>query len=58
MGMPAVIARARVRGLDGPDYIGCDVVKVAPQYDATSNTAQIGAQMLFELLCLAALAKK
>jgi agmatinase len=25
---------------------------VAPQYDATSNTAQAGAQMLFEILSL------
>jgi len=31
------------------------VVEVAPQYDATTNTAQIGAQALFTLLCLVAL---
>ena len=34
------------------------MVEVAPQYDATSNTAQIGAQMLFELFCLTATALK
>jgi agmatinase len=34
--------------------IGGDVVEIAPQYDATSNTAQVGAQMLFEILCLVA----
>lgn len=42
-----------LRGLQGIDVIGGDVVEVAPQYDATSNTAQAGAQMLFEILCLA-----
>jgi guanidinopropionase len=41
-----------LRGLKGLDIIGGDVVEVAPQYDATTNTAQIGAQILFELLCL------
>ncbi len=43
-----------LRGLDGIDIVGGDVVEVAPQYDATTNTAQAGAQVLFELLCLAA----
>jgi guanidinopropionase len=47
-----------MRGLKGIDMIGGDVVEVAPQYDATSNTAQAGAQMLFELLCLAVAARK
>jgi agmatinase len=49
---------ALLRGLNGIDIIGGDVVEVAPQYDATSNTAQIGAQMLFELFCLTATALK
>ena len=44
-----------LRGLAGLHLVGGDVVEVAPQYDATSNTAQIGAQMLFQILCLAAL---
>jgi agmatinase len=44
-----------LRGLAGIDIIGGDVVEVAPQYDANTTTAQIGAQMLFELLCLVAL---
>jgi guanidinopropionase len=47
-----------LRSLNGIDMIGGDVVEVAPQYDATSNTAQAGAQMLFELLCLAVTARK
>jgi guanidinopropionase len=44
-----------LRGLRGLNIIGGDVVEVAPQYDPTSNTAQIAAQVLFELLCLVAL---
>ncbi len=42
-----------LRGLRGLDVVGGDVVEVAPQYDATTNTAQCGAQMLFTILCLA-----
>jgi guanidinopropionase len=47
-----------LRGCAGLDIIGGDVVEVAPQYDATSNTAQAGAQMLFELLGLVALGRR
>lgn len=42
-------------GLAGVNVIGGDVVEIAPQYDATTNTAQLGAQMLFEILCLTVL---
>jgi agmatinase len=41
-----------LRGLKGLNIIGGDVVEVAPQYDATTNTAQAGAQVLFEILSL------
>jgi agmatinase len=41
-----------LRGLKGLNIIGGDVVEVAPQYDATTNTAQAGGQMLFEILSL------
>jgi agmatinase len=47
-------ALAILRGLAGLDIVGGDVVEVAPQYDATSVTAQVGAQMLFTELCLVA----
>uniref|UniRef100_A0A6P4FQA6 Guanidinopropionase-like n=2 Tax=cellular organisms TaxID=131567 RepID=A0A6P4FQA6_DRORH len=43
-----------LRGLDGLDIVGGDVVEVAPQYDATTNTAQAGAQILFEIFSLIA----
>ncbi len=41
-----------LRGLKGLDIVGGDVVEVAPQYDSTTNTAQAGAQVLFEILSL------
>lgn len=47
-----------LRGLAGINIVGGDVVEVAPQYDATSNTAHIAAQVLFELLCLVAIRHK
>ena len=50
-------ALALLRGCAGLEVVGGDVVEVAPQYDATTNTAQAGAQMLFEILSLAALTR-
>jgi agmatinase len=47
---------AILRGLRGIDVVGADVVEVAPQYDATTNTAQAAAQILFTILSLADLA--
>jgi guanidinopropionase len=44
-----------LRGLAGLNVVGGDVMEVAPQYDATTNTAHVGAQCLFELLCLVAI---
>lgn len=45
-------AQAILHGLKGVNFVGGDVVEVAPQYDATSNTAHAGAQILFEILSL------
>jgi len=47
-------ALAILRGLAGLDIVGGDVVEVAPQYDASTITAQVGAQILFTELCLIA----
>jgi len=44
-----------VRALAGLPIMGGDVVEVAPQYDPTSNTAHVAAQLLFELFTLIAL---
>lgn len=49
-------ALALLRGLAGLDIVGADVVEVAPQYDATTVTAQNAAQVLFTQLCLASIA--
>jgi agmatinase len=51
-------AQAILQSLAGLDIVGGDVVEVAPQYDSTTNTAQVGAQMLFEILSLMALTKR
>jgi guanidinopropionase len=51
-------AQAILHGLKGIDVIGGDVVEVAPQYDPTTNTAMVGAQMLFEIFSLMVLAPK
>ena len=45
-------AQQILRGLYGLNIVGGDVVEVAPQYDPSTNTAHVGAQMLFEILCL------
>ncbi|MBV9523994.1 MAG: agmatinase [Alphaproteobacteria bacterium] len=50
-------AQAILRGLAGLDIIGGDVVEVAPQYDPTSNTAMVGAQMLFDIFAVMVLGK-
>tara|TARA_B100000676_G_scaffold268594_1_gene283919 strand:- start:806 stop:1825 length:1020 start_codon:yes stop_codon:yes gene_type:complete len=47
-----------LRGLSGVNIVGGDVVEVAPQYDPTTVTAQLGAQMMFEILCLMAQAPR
>jgi guanidinopropionase len=45
---------ALLRALTGLHVVGADVVEVAPQYDPTTNTAQLAAQLLFEELALLA----
>jgi len=50
-------ALALLHGLSGLNVIGGDVVEIAPQYDATTNTAHVGAQLLFEILSLMTLNK-
>lgn len=41
-----------LRGLNGLNLVGADVVEVSPSYDPTSNTAHVAATMMWELLCL------
>ena len=41
-----------VRGCRGLDVVGADLVEVSPPYDPSGNTALIGANLLFEMLCV------
>jgi len=41
-----------VRGCRGLDLVGCDLVEVSPPYDPSGNTALVGANLLFEMLCV------
>ena len=41
-----------IRGCRGIDIVGCDVVEVSPPYDPSGNTALLGANIAFELLCV------
>jgi guanidinobutyrase len=41
-----------VRGCQGLDIIGCDLVEVSPPYDTTGNTSLLGANLLYEMLCI------
>jgi len=41
-----------VRGCRGLDLVGCDLVEVSPPYDPAGTTALVGANLLFEMLCV------
>lgn len=41
-----------VRGCRGLNIIGGDLVEVSPPYDTTGNTSLVGANILFEILCV------
>jgi len=41
-----------IRGCSGLNLIGCDLVEVSPAYDVSGNTALLGANLLFEMLCV------
>lgn len=57
-GLTPLQAQMILHGLQGLDIIGGDVVEVAPQYDPTTNTAQVAAQLLFEIFTLLAVRKQ
>ncbi|HUJ52111.1 MAG TPA: agmatinase [Steroidobacteraceae bacterium] len=56
-GLEAREGLALLRGLRGLDIAGADVVEVAPQYDPTTNTVQLAAQILFEEFALMTLGR-
>ncbi len=53
-GLTTIEAQALLRGLQGLDLWGGDVVEVAPPFDPTGNTALVAATMMYEILCIVA----
>ena len=53
-GLTPLQVQMMLRELKGLNIVGGDVVEVAPQYDPTTNTAHVAAQLLFELFALLA----
>ena len=41
-----------IRGCRGLELVGCDVVEVAPIYDVSGTTSLVGANLLYEMLCV------
>jgi len=57
-GLTTLEAQHLIRGLQGLDLVGGDVVEVSPPFDPSGNTALVGATMMFEILCILADAHK
>ncbi|MEQ9488369.1 MAG: agmatinase [Alphaproteobacteria bacterium] len=53
-GFTTLEAQRMVRGLQGLNLVGGDVVEVAPPFDVGGLTALTGATMMFEILCVLA----
>ncbi len=51
-GLSSAQALEIIRGCRGLDIRGCDLVEVSPPYDPSGNTALLGANLLFEMLCI------
>ena len=49
-------AQLLVRQLKGLNLIGADLVEVSPPFDESGNTAWVGVSMMFEILCMLAVA--
>jgi guanidinobutyrase len=41
-----------IRGCRGLNLVGADLVEVSPPYDTSGNTALLGANLLYEMLCV------
>ena len=54
-GLTSEEAQRLVRGLDGLDLVGCDLVEVSPPFDGPGQiTALLAANLLFEMVCVIA----
>ena len=56
-GLTPLQVQMMLRELKGLNIVGGDVVEVAPQYDPTTNTAHVAAQLLFEMFALLAVSR-
>ena len=51
-GLTTVQALEIIRGCQGLNLVGCDLVEVSPPYDPSGNTAITAAYLLFAMLCV------
>lgn len=51
-GLTTLEAQLLIRGCRRLNIIGADMVEVAPSFDPSGSTAMVGANILFELLCI------
>lgn len=51
-GLTTIQALEIVRGCKGLNIVVGDLVEVSPQYDTSGATAMIGANLLYEMLCV------
>jgi len=51
-GLTSVQGLEVIRGCRGLNLVGGDLVEVSPAYDTSGNTALLGANLLFEMLCV------
>lgn len=51
-GLTTPQAMELIRGFQGLNIVGCDLVEVSPPYDTTGNTALTAANLLYEMLCV------
>lgn len=50
-GLTAIQGLEIIRGSFGLNLVGADLVEVSPPYDPIGNTALLGANLMFEMLC-------
>ena len=51
-GLTTIQALEIIRGCQGLDIVGADLVEVSPPYDTIGNTSLLGANLLYEMLCI------
>ncbi len=51
-GLTSIQGLEIIRGCRGLDVIGGDMVEISPPYDTSGNTAMLGANLLYEMLCV------